>query len=133
MDHPLNLRIVLPTRIVLDQPVRKIVADGSHGSFALLPRHVDLLAKLVPGLLAYETGEGIEEFLAVDEGVLVKCGDQVRIATVNAVRGPSLGQLQRQVDEMTHRRARREEMARMAQHRIEADLLRRFGDLERHG
>ena len=47
----MRLKLLIPTRVVIDQPVTKVIADGEHGSFCLLAHHVDFLALLVPGLL----------------------------------------------------------------------------------
>ena len=80
----MRLKLLIPTRVVVDEEVAKVVADGEHGSFCLLPEHVDFLAALVPGLLAFEDEAGQERFVAVDEGVLVKRGDEVLVSTRQA-------------------------------------------------
>ena len=70
----MKLKVVLPSGVLLDQEVVKVVAEAENGSFCLLPRHVDFVAALVPGILAFTPAQGDEAFLATDEGVLVKCG-----------------------------------------------------------
>ena len=46
----MSLKIVLPTRVLLDVKIRKIVAEAVDGAFGVLPRHIDFVAALRPGL-----------------------------------------------------------------------------------
>jgi F-type H+-transporting ATPase subunit epsilon len=84
----MKLKVLLPTEILVDEAVRKITAEAANGSFCLLPRHIDFVTALVPGLLSFETQkEGQEVFVAVAEGVLVKSGEEVLVSVRNAARG----------------------------------------------
>ncbi|MRR08239.1 MAG: F0F1 ATP synthase subunit epsilon, partial [Deltaproteobacteria bacterium] len=100
--------------------------EAENGSFCLLPRHIDFLAALVPGLLSFENQAGDEEFLAIDEGVLVKCGAEVMVSTRNAVRGVPLGQLREAVEKQFRVLDEREQQARTVLTKLEADLVGRF-------
>ena len=122
----MKLTVLLPTGVLVNQEVTKVTAEAENGSFCLLPRHIDFLAALVPGLLSFENGTGDEEFLAVDEGILVKCGSDVMVSTRNAVRGVPLGQLRRAVRERFHVLDERERQAREVLAKLEADLVVRF-------
>ncbi|HOI17043.1 MAG TPA: F0F1 ATP synthase subunit epsilon [Geobacteraceae bacterium] len=122
----MKLTVLLPTGVLVDQEVTKVTAEAENGSFCLLPRHIDFLAALVPGLLSFENGTGDEEFLAVDEGILVKCGPDVKVSTRNAVRGVPLGQLRQAVKERFHSLDERERQAREVLAKLEADLVVRF-------
>ena len=93
MTASMTLKILLPERVVLDEPVDKVVAESPQGSFGLLPRHVDVVAPIAPGLLSYTRDEE-ESFVAVDEGVLVKCGAEVLVSVRDAVIGPDLNSLE---------------------------------------
>ena len=129
----MRLRILLPTQILVDKEVAKVTAEAENGSFCLLPRHIDFVAALVPGILCFESSGGKEEFLAVDEGILVKCGQEVFVSTRNAVQGSQLGTLRRTVEEQFEVLDDRERVARSALAKLEADLVRRFMDLGKHG
>lgn len=120
----MRLKLLAPTRVVVDEEVHKIVAEGEHGSFCLLPRHVDLLASLVPGLLAFVDHTGSERFAAVDEGLLVKCGESVVVATRQAVRGDDLEALRRRVRDEFAQLDERERAAQVASSRLEASFWR---------
>jgi len=122
----MKLTVLLPTGILVDQEVTKVTAEAENGSFCLLPRHIDFLSALVPGLLSFETEGGEEEFLAVDEGILVKCGAEVTISTRNAVRGAPLGQLREAVEKRFRVLDEREQQARAVLAKLEADLVVRF-------
>lgn len=124
----MNLRILLPTRILLDRPVDKVTAEAENGSFCLLPRHVDFATALVPGLLSYTSGEQ-EEFVAIDEGILVKKGAEVLVSVRDAMIGPDLGFLRLMVRERYEKLDEREKRARSALVRLEADFVRRFIEL----
>ncbi len=122
----MRLKLLLPERILLEQEVEKITAEAQNGSFTLLPRHVDFVAALVPGLLSFLTPDGEEEFLAIDEGILIKCEQDVLVSTRRAVRGPGLGVLQKTIDEEFQVLDERERKTRTALAQLEADLARRF-------
>jgi len=129
----MRLKVLLPTEILIDQAVTKVNAEAPNGAFCLLPRHVDFVAALVPGLLAFVGAENErEEFLAVDVGILVKQGEQVTVATRHAVLGADLGMLRQTVAAQFHRLDEREKLTRAAVTKLEVDFVRRFIDLEKH-
>lgn len=129
----MHLKLLLPTEVLLSERVSKVIAEAVNGSFCLLPRHIDFVASLVPGILSFTTVDGEENFVAVDEGTLVKCGEQVLVSTFNAVRGYDLAQLRTTVDERFMELDEHERVARTALARLEAGTIRRFIELEEHG
>lgn len=129
----MNLKVLLPTEVLIQEEVIKVIAEAHNGFFCLLPKHVDFVAAIVPGILSFETARAREEFLAVDEGILIKCGQEVLVSTRNAVRGPDLGQLRRTVEERFKVLDDREKTARSAMVKIEAGFVRRFLEIQRHG
>ena len=129
----MNLKVVLPTAVLIDEEATKIVAEAENGSFCLLPRHVDFLAALVPGLFSFVTPQHVEQFLAVDEGILIKCRRDVLVSTRNAVRGPDLGSLERTVKERFLSLEDREKTARNAFAKLEVNFIRRFMELDKRG
>jgi F-type H+-transporting ATPase subunit epsilon len=129
----MNLKVLLPAEVLVKEEVAKVTAEAANGSFCLLPKHVDFVAALVPGILSFQTASGRETFVAVDEGILVKCGDEVMVSTRNAMRGPDLGQLRRTVEERFKVLDDREKTARSAMVKIEAGFVRRFLEIQGHG
>jgi F-type H+-transporting ATPase subunit epsilon len=129
----MRIKIMLPTEILIDEEVIKVIAEAENGSFCLLPRHVGFAAALVPGVVSYVLPDGHERFVAVDRGILVKCGSEVLISTANAVVGPDLGALKKTIEEEFRILDDRERKARSAVAKLEANLVRKFLELERHG
>jgi len=127
----MRLKLLVPERVFLDEEVDRVRAEAENGSFTLLPRHVDWVAALVPGILSYGSGKG-EVFLAVDEGILVKAGPDVLVSTRKAVGGESLGRLRETVDRTFREIDERERKARSVLARFEADFIRRFVEMERY-
>ena len=90
----MHLKVLLPFRVFADKTgVSRIVAETSEGSFGLLPRRRDCVAALVPGILTYHSEADGEVFVAVDEGVLVKIGDEVQVSVRRASAGADLASL----------------------------------------
>ena len=128
----MNLKVLLPTGVLLDEEVRKVTVEAGDGELTLLPRHVDITTTVVPGVLVFETAGGGEEFVAVGEGALVKVGDEVLVSTRRGTRGTELGALERTVEDEFGQRDEQEEQARTALAKIEATFVHRFLELE-HG
>ncbi len=121
----MNLMLNTPNEIVLCVAVNKVIAEGTHGSFCLLPRHVDFLAALVPGLLCWEDEAGKESFAAVGTGILVKRAGDVFVSAEAASHGAELGELQRLVREEFSQMDEQQRAAHSAVAKLEADFLRR--------
>ena len=126
----MKLKILLPTKVLLEEEVTKVSAEAENGSFTLLPRHIDFVTALVPGLLSFVTRDGREVFLAVDSGILVKCGPEVLVSVRRSVQGTVLGKLKDTVLQEFRTIDEREEHTRSVMARLEADFIRRFIKLE---
>jgi len=125
----MRILVTTPARIEVDQTVTRISGEATIGSFTLLPRHIDFVAALTPGLLSFESEAGDETFLAVDGGTIVKVAEAVRVSTPRAVRG-DLGELDEAIRYGLLARGQQETLARTALEKIEADFVRRFVELE---
>ncbi len=96
----MRLTILVPNEILIDEPVTKVVAEATNGSFCLLPRHLDWVAPLAAGILAFvPKGQDSEVFLAVAEGILIKVDDEVLVSCLEAVTGPDPYHLRQVVTE----------------------------------
>jgi len=126
----MRLKLLLPNEILIDEPIQKIIAKAHNGSFCLEPRHIDFVSALVPGLLMYIDETGQEVFVAIDEGTLVKCGDEVLVSTYNAFRGNDLATLRDKVEKHFVQLGDSERIARSALSRLEACVIRRFTQLK---
>ncbi len=131
----IRLRIVLPTAVLLDDVVTKVTAESVRGAFCLLPRHVDCVKALRPGIVSFEragdsAGEAPTQYAAVGEGLLVKKGEEVVVSARRAVVGGTLGQLHRQLAEWLEHVDERERIARTAVTDLEVHFVRHFVRLQ---
>jgi len=67
MADKIRLRVVTPTRLVLDEDVDEVTAHGELGEFGVLPDHIAFLSTLVAGELTYKQG-ATKRTLAVGGG-----------------------------------------------------------------
>jgi F-type H+-transporting ATPase subunit epsilon len=130
---PMRLKVLLPFEVFVDEhDVSRIVAESPHGAFGLLPRRLDCVAALVPGILIYETPAHGEVCLAVDEGVLVKTGASVLVSVRRALRGVNLGTLRADVASQFLAEDVQARTLRAAMANVENRFLRQFASFE-HG
>ena len=122
----MRLKVLLPSHILIDETVQKIIAEGLDGSFCLKPRHIDFVSALKPGLFQFISESGEEVFVAIDEGILTKCGDEVLVSAYNAVRGDDLATLKGTVEQRFKQLDESERIARSALARLETGVVRHF-------
>jgi F-type H+-transporting ATPase subunit epsilon len=127
----MNLKVLLPFQVFAEEAgVTRIVAETGDGSFGLLPRRLDCVAALEPGILSYETDAKGEVFLAVDQGVLVKTGPDVLVSTRRAIAGTDLGRLREAVEQQFLTMDEEERTVRTATAKSESGFLRRLASLQ---
>jgi F-type H+-transporting ATPase subunit epsilon len=123
----MNLRILLPAKIFAEtSDVSRIVAETGDGSFGILPRRLDCVAVLCPGILQYENEREGETYIAVDEGILIKTGAQVLVSVRNAILGKDLAQLRSAVQQEFLNLNEREKNLRATLRKMESGLMRRM-------
>ncbi len=130
MQPPLmTLKILLPYRIFSEQSgVTRIVAETRQGALGILPRRLDCVAALEPGILIYETNGDDEHYVALDEGVLVKNGREVLVSVRNAIAGTDLPQLREAVEREFLTLDEQERSLRYVMTKLESSFVRRFAD-----
>lgn len=128
--NTMTLKVMLPTEVLLEEPVIKVIAEAENGSFCLLPHHIDFAAALAPGILLFVGPDSAEQYAALDNGTLVKCGQEVLVSAYNGVRGDNLTQLRNLVAERFITLDEQQRTARSALARLEAGVVRRFIELE---
>jgi F-type H+-transporting ATPase subunit epsilon len=125
----MTLKILLPFRIFAEQKaVTRIVAESREGSFGLLPQRLDCVAALEPGILIYESNGEDERYVALDEGVLVKSGQEVLVSVRNAIAGTDLRQLREAVEREFLTLNEHEQSLRSVMAKLESSFVRRFAD-----
>ncbi|MDE4275265.1 F0F1 ATP synthase subunit epsilon [Phaeobacter gallaeciensis] len=126
----MRLKILLPDRLCLDLEVMRIVAEGPDGAFGMLPHHIDYVSQLAPGILTYEETGGQVRYAGIHSGTLVKVGGEVLVSTSGAVLGDDLQTVQQRAQADFRAAEQNERAARAALARLEAQIVRRFLELE---
>ena len=131
MPELMHLQILLPFTVFADKTgVQSMVVGTPEGSFGLLPQRLDCVAALEPGILAYTTEADGEVFIAVDEGILVKAGQEVRVSVRNAQDGADLGKLYAAVKEEFLNLDERERELRATLAKLESGFIRRLSGMQ---
>lgn len=127
----MQLKVLLPFKVFAEKrDVVRIVAESGSGSFGLLPNRLDCAAALVPGILTYETESEGEVSLAVDEGVLVKTGNEILVSVRNAIGGMELGELHKAIEQELLNLDEQEKAVRSVLAKLESGFIRRFATLD---
>lgn len=126
----MNVKILLPSEVFFKGEAAKLTAEAVNGSFCLLPKHVDFVSAVVPGILIMEDTKGKTVFFAIDQGILIKKGDDVFVSSRNAFTIPDLGKGREIVEEKFKVIDDREKAARSAAYRLEADMVRRLMEIK---
>jgi F-type H+-transporting ATPase subunit epsilon len=128
-DMTVTLR--LPTCTLFEGQVTRLTAVAPNGAFGILPNHVDFVTALVPSVMTLRLVDGSEDIFGLDEGLLVKKGHSVCVIALRGVQGDDLGSLQVTVEQSFVQMDEEERQARSALSRLEADMVRRFAELQR--
>jgi F-type H+-transporting ATPase subunit epsilon len=128
----MRLKVCIPGDVLVDEPVTKIRAEGVNGWFGILPRHVDFVTPLVPGIVCFQLPARQMEYLAIDHGVLVKCGPDVFISVRAALRGSDPAALKTALESQFRLRCESEKAARQSESKLESDLVRQLQELEHY-
>ncbi len=127
----MHLKILLPFEIFADETgVVRVVAEMRGGSFGILPRRLDCVAALAPGILTFETAAQGEVFVAIDEGILVKTGADVLVSVRRAIIGANLAQLRQAVEQEFLTLNEHDQNVRSVMAKLETGFLRRFASLQ---
>lgn len=128
-DMAVTLR--LPTRLLFEGRAVALTAVGPDGAFGILPNHIDYVTAIVPSVLTLAMANGSEEIFGLDEGLFVKKGNDVSVVALRGVHGSDLDTLRDTVTAEFIQMDEDERQARSALSRLEADMVRRFAELQR--
>ncbi|EBA00691.1 ATPase [Marinobacter sp. ELB17] len=131
LANVMTVTLRLPTRTLFEGRAQRLFATAVNGAFGMLPNHTDFVTALVPSVLILTDETGEELFFGIDEGLLVKTGHQVDIAIRRGVQGDSLDTLNDTIQTAFVEVDEEERVARSALSRLEANIVRRFGDLRK--
>ena len=133
MAPDMQVTLRLPTRTLFEGQATRLTAVAPTGAFGILPNHVDYVTPITPSVLTLQLVDGTEEIFGLDEGLLVKRGHRVTVVALRGVRGDDLDTLKDTVEASFIQMDEEERQARSALSRLEADMVRRFVELQRPG
>jgi len=84
MADTLRLEIVTPAGTVYSEDVEMVTLPSIAGQMGILPRHVPLIAQMVPGEMIVRK-DGRDVFIATGEGLIEVTGNRVAILTDLAI------------------------------------------------
>ncbi|MGO2236592.1 F0F1 ATP synthase subunit epsilon [Marinomonas sp. UCMA 3892] len=123
----MTLKVLLPHKVFSEeQNVLRIVATTPQGAFGILPNRLDCVASLSAGILVIEVEGEEEAYIAVDEGVLVKAGADVRISVRNAMNGMGLEDLRHALEDEFIQLDEQEQKLRSALTKMESGFVQRL-------
>ena len=124
----MRLLIATPTSVVIDeQDVVAVRAEDESGSFGVLNGHADFLTALTVSIVSWHGVDDQPRFCAVRRGVLsVSNGNEVAVATREAIAGDDLGRLESGVLAHFREALEAERIARTESLRLQMQAIRRI-------
>jgi F-type H+-transporting ATPase subunit epsilon len=124
----MRLLITTPTAVVLDDPdVIAVRGEDESGSFGILNGHADVLTALTVSVVSWRRADDRRRFCAVRHGVLsVTKGNEVAIATREAIPGDDLDHLEQVVLAQFRESLEAERIARTESVRLQMKAIRQI-------
>jgi len=129
----MRVRIMSCTEVVLDREAVHVTAEDPGGSLGIRPGHAPLVAPLEQSIVTVRTENDGETYVAVNGGVLVVTGPEVRIASRQAVAGTDMAHLEDTVLKRFQEEAEASKASRTNFERMRLDFMRRVLDFEQAG
>ncbi|HXZ68738.1 MAG TPA: F0F1 ATP synthase subunit epsilon [Alphaproteobacteria bacterium] len=129
----MRLIVATPLAIVIDtDEVVHVRAEDPTGAFGILRGHAEFLTALEISVVSWRDEKGVEHYVAVRGGMLeVKHGEEISIATREAVPGDDLAKLEDEVLVRFRRNLADEKAARMDAERLYLSAMQRIYRLVR--
>lgn len=123
----MDLKILLPNKVFAKHKnVLRINVETLEGYYGILSNRRDCTAALTPGILTFETELRKEFFVAIDQGVFVKKGNDVFVSVRRAIQGDGLSQLRNAVKTEFLTLDEKQQEIRFAMNKLESSFLQRL-------
>jgi F-type H+-transporting ATPase subunit epsilon len=124
----MKLLITTPTVVVIsEEDVTAVRADDESGSFGILNGHANFLTALTVSVVSWHHADDRQRFCAVRRGVLsVANGNEVAIATREAIAGDDFAHLERVVLARFREALEAERAARTESLRLQMQAIRQI-------
>jgi len=122
----MQLEIVTPEKIIYQGEVDEVIVNTADGEIGILPHHVNLFTKVLPGEMTIKIG-GKEQFLAITGGFLEVSNNKISLLADYAVRAEEI-----EVEKAIAAQKRAEEVLKKKEEGLsEKDFASAQGDLRR--
>jgi len=108
----MELEIVTPEKIIFQGEVDELYINTADGEIGVLPHHINLFTKVVPGELKLKIS-GKEEYMAITSGFLEVKDNKVTLLADYAVHAEDI-----EIEKAMEARARAEEILKRKESRI---------------
>jgi len=126
------LKILLPNKVFAKHNnVLRIIVDTLEGSYGILPNRRDCTAALTPGILTYQIEIGKDVYIAIDQGIFVKKGNEVFVSVRQAIQGIGLSQLREAVKKEFLTLDQKQQEIRFAMDKLESNFLQRLTEFSK--
>ena len=131
MTDVMELQVLVPDRVLVKAQAVRIKGEGGQGNFVMLPRHLDSVTALVPGIFAFQSPADAWAYLAIDSGILVKQGPTVAVSVLQAIQGDDPTHLLQVVDAEFRQLDERQRQTQTALAQLEVGFIRGLSTLGR--
>jgi F-type H+-transporting ATPase subunit epsilon len=126
MSDTFQLRIVTPTRQLLDEPVNEVTAPGTVGEFGVLPEHTTFLGSLETGTLSFRVGRTTRRL--VIRGGFAEVNNDVMTVLANAAQFAEEVDAAKAQEDLHNAEARLKDHTPLDDEYIQADTDRRWAE-----
>jgi len=106
MTDTMKLEVVTPEGVIYSADAEMVTMPAVDGQIGVLAHHMPLLTRISPGEVVVRKNAGVEDVLAVGEGLVSVTGDHVGIVTDMAIESKN-------IDEAKVEEARQRALARL--------------------
>jgi alternate F1F0 ATPase F1 subunit epsilon len=128
MYKAMNFLLLLPTEIVIQKKIDKLIIEDAFGSFCILPEHADITTILAKGIvIIYEQGNKC--YLALDGGYLVKEDKTVYISAESVILGENFKALARDCQKRVKTTNKKKYKVKSFLAKLEADFEKQLTEI----
>lgn len=85
--------------MVVDEDVEKLTFQGKEGFVTILPNHIDYVSSFDTNIMNFVDINGNKKFVALNNGILVKYSDRVRLTAYKVIMANSLNELKEKIND----------------------------------
>lgn len=101
MAKIIDLKIYSPIEMFLDEDVKKLTFKGKEGYLTILPNHIDYVSSFETNVMTFIDKNDNEKYIALNNGILVKYSNKVRLTAYKVLIGNSIKELREKINQAT--------------------------------